>query len=272
MILMYSSIIKKLDSQIINNKINHAYLFEVNNYLNDFDIIISFVKMILSNMVYSDVVNNNDIDYFRQIDNNQYVDLFIIEPDGNDIKKNQMINLMNEFSNKSLINNKKIYIIKECEKFNSSSANTILKFLEEPNDDIIGILLTTNRYKVLDTILSRCQIFSFIDDFNYEFNEDYIDLVDFVLSIKKNIINYDDIFNKYFVDKNVSKNTINILEDLFINFINENIDLDILKQYDSNIYSNLILLLDSEKNKLNYNVNIKIWFDCFIVNILEVLG
>ena len=51
-------------------------------------------------------------------------------------------------------------IIKETEKLNASSANTILKFLEEPEDGIIAILLTDNRYHVLDTILSRCQILS----------------------------------------------------------------------------------------------------------------
>ena len=38
------------------------------------------------------------------------------------------------------------YIIKNAERLNPSSANTILKFLEEPEDNIIAILLTNNRY------------------------------------------------------------------------------------------------------------------------------
>ena len=54
-----------------------------------------------------------------------------------------------------------IYIIKNCEKLNSSSANCILKFLEEPEDDIIAILLTDNINMVLPTIKSRCQILNF---------------------------------------------------------------------------------------------------------------
>ena len=41
-----------------------------------------------------------------------------------------------------------------------SSANTILKFLEEPAPNIVAILLTKNIYQVLETIVSRCQIIS----------------------------------------------------------------------------------------------------------------
>ncbi len=41
---------------------------------------------------------------------------------------------------------------------NLSAANSILKFLEEPEEGIIAILITNNRYELLDTIRSRCQI------------------------------------------------------------------------------------------------------------------
>ena len=50
-----------------------------------------------------------------------------------------------------------LFIIYNAEKLNTSSANTILKFLEEPEENIIAVLTTDNRYQVLDTILSRCQ-------------------------------------------------------------------------------------------------------------------
>ena len=179
---MYDSIINKLNSQIINKKTAHAYLFEVNNYVEDYKVILNFVKMLLSNMTYNEVISS-DIDYFIQIDNGDYVDLYVIDPEKNGIKKNQMLDLMNEFNNKSHLNNKKIYIIKECDKFNSHSANTILKFLEEPNEDIIGILLTNNRYKVIDTIISRSQVITFIDDTKFEVDDEYIDLIDFILNI-----------------------------------------------------------------------------------------
>lgn len=268
---MYDSIIKKLDSQITNKKISHSYLFELNNYEEDFNVILNFVKMLLSNMKYSEVIKS-DLNYFKQIDNNEYVDLYIIEPELNGIKKNQMHDLMHEFNDKSLLDNKKIYIIKECDKFNSSSANTILKFLEEPNDDIIGILLTTNRYKVIETILSRCQIISFVDDYNFKINEEYMDLIDFVLSIKDNIIKYDDILKNYFMDKNTSKQSLMYLEDVFVNYINLNFDLPNLNDIDKSVISNLIIVIEEEISKLKFNINLNLWFDDFLVRIMEVLG
>ena len=122
---MNNTIIDKLNSIITNNKLTHAYLFEVNNYDDDFKVILNFVKMILSNMTYDEVINS-DINYFKQIDDNKYIDLFIVEPDGNNIKKNQMIDLMTEFNDKSFLNNKRIYIIKECDKLNASSNFVVL--------------------------------------------------------------------------------------------------------------------------------------------------
>ena len=168
--------------------------------------------------------------------------------------------------------NKKIYIIKECDKFNNYSANTILKFLEEPNDDIIGILLTTNRYKVIDTILSRCQIISFIDDFKFEFNNDFIDLIYFLFNIKDSIDKYDYIYKNYFADKNCSKSNLIYLEEVLVNYINHNVDLPILNNYDNFIISNVILVVEDNLSKLNYNINLNLWFDDLIVRIMEVLG
>ena len=68
------------------------------------------------------------------------------------IQKEQVTNLKNEFKIKSAFNNKRIYIIKNAENLNKSSANTMLKFLEEPEDNIIALLITNNKTKVLETI------------------------------------------------------------------------------------------------------------------------
>ena len=268
---MNSTIIDKLNSIITNNKLTHAYLFEVNNYDDDFKVILNFVKMILSNMTYDEVINS-DINYFKQIDDNKYIDLFIVEPDGNNIKKNQMIDLMTEFNDKSFLNNKRIYIIKECDKLNASSANTILKFLEEPNDNIIGILLTDNRYRVIDTVLSRCQIYSFNNNDTLVGIEEYDDLFEFVFNIKKKINDYDLIFNKYFVDKTKSIDNIKYIQNILINYLdNKENDYKFIKDIDYNTISNIILVLEKEKTKLEFNVNQKLWFEDLLVSLLEVL-
>ena len=66
-----------------------------------------------------------------------------------------------EFNKKSIIGSKKVYIINQADRMNVSASNSLLKFLEEPPEDIIAILVTDNMYQLLNTIISRCQIISF---------------------------------------------------------------------------------------------------------------
>src|SRR6476619_4960352 len=55
----------------------------------------------------------------------------------------------------------KVYIIDEVHMLSSAAFNAFLKTLEEPQPYAIFILATTEKHKILPTILSRCQIFDF---------------------------------------------------------------------------------------------------------------
>lgn len=55
----------------------------------------------------------------------------------------------------------KVYIIDEVHMLSASAFNAFLKTLEEPPSYAIFILATTEKHKILPTILSRCQIFNF---------------------------------------------------------------------------------------------------------------
>jgi DNA polymerase-3 subunit gamma/tau len=59
------------------------------------------------------------------------------------------------------IGSKKIYIIDEVHMLSSAAFNAFLKTLEEPPSYAIFILATTEKHKILPTILSRCQVFDF---------------------------------------------------------------------------------------------------------------
>jgi DNA polymerase-3 subunit gamma/tau len=59
------------------------------------------------------------------------------------------------------VGSKKIYIIDEVHMLSQSAFNAFLKTLEEPPSYAIFILATTEKHKILPTILSRCQIFDF---------------------------------------------------------------------------------------------------------------
>ena len=59
------------------------------------------------------------------------------------------------------VGNYKVYIIDEVHMLSSQAFNAFLKTLEEPPKYAIFILATTEKHKILPTILSRCQIFNF---------------------------------------------------------------------------------------------------------------
>ena len=55
----------------------------------------------------------------------------------------------------------KVYIIDEVHMLSNAAFNAFLKTLEEPPSHAIFILATTEKHKIIPTILSRCQIFDF---------------------------------------------------------------------------------------------------------------
>ena len=55
----------------------------------------------------------------------------------------------------------KVYIIDEVHMLSTAAFNAFLKTLEEPPEHVIFILATTEKHKIIPTILSRCQIFEF---------------------------------------------------------------------------------------------------------------
>jgi DNA polymerase-3 subunit gamma/tau len=59
------------------------------------------------------------------------------------------------------LGNHKIYIIDEVHMLSNQAFNAFLKTLEEPPKHAIFILATTEKHKIIPTILSRCQIFDF---------------------------------------------------------------------------------------------------------------
>src|ERR687894_969866 len=55
----------------------------------------------------------------------------------------------------------KVYIIGEVHMLTTEAFNALLKMLEEPPEHVIFVLATTEKHKVLPTIISRCQSFDF---------------------------------------------------------------------------------------------------------------
>ena len=260
------------------NKISHAYLIEIDNYENDIKYINNFIKKILCHK-QSENIDCDKCSICRKIDSNTYLDLKIIEPDGVFIKKSQLLELQKEFVNKSLLDNKKIYIIKEADKLNEASANTILKFLEEPEDNIVAILLTTNRYKVLETIVSRCQILSLSDNnFQFDYAENTIELLKIIIKKQDLFINYNKLLDVILPSKQEAKNQFINLQNSLIGYLNyisnsskflcDDRVCSLLNNVNTNDIIDYISVIEDELKKLEYNVNYKLWLDSLFARLI----
>jgi len=80
----------------------------------------------------------------------------------------------------------KVYIIDEVHMLSNQAFNAFLKSLEEPPEHVVFILATTEKNKILPTILSRCQIY----DFKKVDNESIIKLLSKICKDKK--VKYED--------------------------------------------------------------------------------
>jgi DNA polymerase-3 subunit delta' len=140
--------------------LSHAYLFNTNENVYAEKMIISFISGILCKE-HESLDEYKKCSVCKKIEHGNHMDLKKIYPDGLWIKKEQLEELQKDFSKKPVESDKKVYIIYEVEKLNKSAANSLLKFLEEPEEGIIAILITNNINLVISTIVSRCQIINF---------------------------------------------------------------------------------------------------------------
>lgn len=262
-----------------SGKLSHSYLIELGDSFIEFPFVLLFVKMILcpNNVCNVDCLNCKKCNVCKLIDEGNFPDLEIIEADGVQIKKSQLLSLKDEYQNKSLIGNRRVYIIKDAEKLNPSAANTILKFLEEPEDNIIAILLTNNRYRVLETILSRCQVLSLIDVTTFDVVDDsVVQFIKYMIHGDDLFIYYKQIYETVLIDKERAKEIFSLVEKIFIHYLScsaQNVhyeQFEFLKTIDSEKLLSYITIIEEEIPKLVYNINYKLWLDSIYSRFVEV--
>lgn len=144
------------------NKNSHAFLFETNNIQACYDDIIDIVKKANCTTGKDDC----DCELCHLIDSGTSPDLISIKPDGREIKVNQVLEMMERFETLPSVSKYNMYIVENADKLNASSANKILKFLEEPEEHIVGFYITDNVQAILPTIKSRCEVYTY----NFEIN------------------------------------------------------------------------------------------------------
>ena len=230
-----SNQINLLKEEFDSNKNSHSYIF----YTNDF--------FCCQNDIY------NLIKYIYKCDNLEYLssDLYVIKSSTKrNIVKEEINGLKDFLKTTTYLNKKKLYLIEEAHKLNTTSANMILKCLEEPTDGVIALFITDNLDAVLNTIKSRCQIVNvFYDKLAQEttfINNELYNLIFYsnkyktLLNIKKNLEKYDrdqlvDLF-KSTINTIISKNEINKLYNIkilneAITMLNANVNIDYIFDY-----------------------------------------
>lgn len=266
-----------IEKIMMSNKLSHAYLIEMEDSSTEFPLVLLFVKMILCPLEINkcDKLNCSKCNVCRLIDEKNFPDYEIIEADGNQIKKNQLLELKDEFQKTSLIGKRRVYVIKDAEKLNPSSANTILKFLEEPEENIIAILLTRNRYQVLDTILSRCQILALNDaSMVIRYDDEIALFLKYLFNGKDLFIHYKEILDNILVDKNKAKEVFEQVEKIILGYLggklNSDYDLTIFKGIEKKTLLKYVSIIEEEIPKLVYNINYKLWLDSIYTRFVEV--
>lgn len=287
---------KILENELKNNTTTHAYLIETNNYINSSEFVLSFAKSLLCPYKYLNNEKCVDCTQCENIDKNLYTELKIINPDGMWIKKEQTDLLQKDFSTKSIQSDKRVYIINEAEKLNVSSANSLLKFIEEPSDGIVAILVTSNVYNVISTIRSRCQIIRLkknkekekehlINKLNYtleQYNEKKNLILNFILNVEKKkndaIIDINSTWNDYNITRDDYINSFDMIVDYYIDIINnkigrslvyydENDINDIFDKYTINQIIKKINIVKNRKNDIISNGNLNLIMDRLIIEL-----
>ena len=148
-----TKVFKLFENTISKNRLHHTYLFE-----GDFKTNALECSLLISGLIYSNYLNipfDLSSEVVGQIYNKKHPNIYIIEAINGIVKKEQIQELMHEFSLTPLQKGPRIYIINGIDKCNLASSNTLLKFLEETTDNCYGILICDNAKSVIETIRSR---------------------------------------------------------------------------------------------------------------------
>lgn len=270
-------------SVVINKKISHAYLIDSFGYSDTNQLVLFFAKLLLCTEHKVNDVNCGECNLCELIDKGIDEHIKIIKPVDNSswIKKEQLLQLKEEFSKKTLDGLPKIYIIEEAEKLNASAANSLLKFIEEPEEGIIAILVSNNRYKILPTILSRCQIYSLKKDKDDVDMPEYQDLFDFIMNLERNkeqtICYINDLWNSKYKTKEEFVDNFTKLENILLDLIDYKVNritkfsdyIDDINYIDSkNSEQSLVhklTVISNCKEMIQYNANLSLLMDKFII-------
>ncbi|MBO0471816.1 DNA polymerase III subunit delta' [Enterococcus sp. DIV0242_7C1] len=151
---------QQLQKSFEHGRLAHAYLFEGDTGTGKKE----FGLWMAKHVFCTNLIDNtpcNQCNNCLRINDNEHPDVLRVAPDGQTIKVDQIRALKAEFSKSGVETAQKVFLIEQADKMSIGAANSLLKFLEEPEGKILAILETTSLTKILPTIQSRCQVLHF---------------------------------------------------------------------------------------------------------------
>lgn len=168
-----------LNNAIASNKLAHAYLFSgIKGSLQE-EMALLLVQSLFCEQ--SDWACGQCM-ICKRLEDNVYPDMIILDGSLGSIKKADVLDLQHRFAMTSLEKYAyKIFIIKDAHNMTNGAANSLLKFLEEPTANVLGILISDETEAILPTVISRCQVvnfkkLSYLDNYEIAKNNNVDDL------------------------------------------------------------------------------------------------
>lgn len=155
-----SSITTTLKNAIRNNHVAQAYLFCGPRGVGKTTIARIFAKTINCQNLGEDLQPCDECESCKAFNKHRSTNIHELDAASNNTVDN-IRSLIDQVRIPPQIGKYSIYIIDEVHMLSASAFNAFLKTLEEPPPHAIFILATTEKHKIIPTILSRCQIFDF---------------------------------------------------------------------------------------------------------------
>lgn len=232
-----------------------------------------------------------------EFESNNHPDYTYIEPEGNNIKIEQIRFMQKKIQEKPILSKQKVYIINDADTMTIEAQNCLLKTLEEPPKFATIILIGSNESAFLTTIKSRCMILHFQPienekikkymEENYQITnitKSYMSL--FQGSIGKAIMRKDkqqeyEKMEEMIQSLKQKKDLLEIIqlaeflykakEEIFE--ILEYMNILLLEQAKENyLYTNCILIVEDTKKRLKQNANYDMSIDNLLFNIWKELN
>ena len=160
MVIGQDSITNTLKSAIKNNHLAHAYLFCGPRGVGKTTCARIFAKTINCSNLGENLEACDKCESCLSFNSSRSFNIHELDAASNN-KVEDIRSLNDQVRIPPQIGKYSIYIIDEVHMLSSSAFNAFLKTLEEPPAHAIFILATTEKHKIIPTILSRCQIFDF---------------------------------------------------------------------------------------------------------------